>query len=177
MLFQRRGCGIHVVSAEPERAAGRNHQSRERCGNAGAPRAAPPAPFRRPMNQQKPSAITFEQHESAIHALRSVTGDAGVARPAAPTPNASSGSQTVALTRKIPGPPGITALSGTTHATWPGRRGEWTRPPASEWTRAPSRTRAGNQLGRLGGATWADSEVLAALMSWSIRARCASSAC
>ena len=31
------GWGIHVVSAEPERAANRNHQSRESCGNAGAP--------------------------------------------------------------------------------------------------------------------------------------------
>ena len=40
MLFQRRGCGIHVVSAEPERAADRNHQSQKYCGSPAACAAA-----------------------------------------------------------------------------------------------------------------------------------------
>ena len=46
MLLER-PWGIHVVSAELERAAGRNRQTRDRHGNAGAPRitprSAPPA--------------------------------------------------------------------------------------------------------------------------------------
>ena len=100
MLLQRRGRGIHVVSAEPGRAAGRNHQSRECCGNAGAPRA-PPSARSAAHDQQKPNAIAFEQHERGIHALRSVTSDAGVTRPAVPTPNPPSSGQSVALTRKI----------------------------------------------------------------------------
>ena len=38
MQLERHERGIHVVSAEQERAAGRNHQSRERYGNAEAPK-------------------------------------------------------------------------------------------------------------------------------------------
>jgi hypothetical protein len=52
------GSGIHVVCAEPERAARRNHQSRECRGNARAPRAA--AGFVPP---------THDQHEPGIHAV------------------------------------------------------------------------------------------------------------
>ena len=36
MLFQRRGCGIHVVSAEPGRAAGRDHGPRQCARSTGA---------------------------------------------------------------------------------------------------------------------------------------------
>jgi len=51
MSLQQRGWGIHVVSAEPERVLGRNHQSREYCGNAGALRVTPPA--RSPAHDQQ----------------------------------------------------------------------------------------------------------------------------
>jgi hypothetical protein len=39
MLLQQHGWDIHAVSAEPDRAANRNHQSREHPGNAAAPGA------------------------------------------------------------------------------------------------------------------------------------------
>jgi hypothetical protein len=42
MSFQQRGCGTHVVSAEPQRAADRDHQSRKSYENAGAPTVTRP---------------------------------------------------------------------------------------------------------------------------------------
>ena len=53
MLSWRRGCGIHVVSAGPGRAAGRDHRSRECRGNAGAPGVMLPAHSALARDQQK----------------------------------------------------------------------------------------------------------------------------
>src|SRR5215469_149602 len=64
----RRGCRLHVVSAEPERAAERNHQSRQSCGNARASGVTPPGGYPPAQDQKKLSGIAFIRHERGIHA-------------------------------------------------------------------------------------------------------------
>src|SRR6516165_8265362 len=92
MSFQRRGWGVHVVAAEPERIAGRNHQSQGFCENAGAPGATLPWLGRR----------------RGWPRSRTGTGDRGHTVAAEP--------KTVALTSGATGPPSSNETSAP--GTW-----------------------------------------------------------
>jgi hypothetical protein len=69
MLFLRRGWGIDVVSAEPDRATYQAHQSQKHSRKRGSTKGRSHGPLRKTTIRLKLSAFALEQHGWEIYVV------------------------------------------------------------------------------------------------------------